>query len=234
MKLSENTITILNNFSGINANLWFNEGNKLKTIADQRNIFAKVELEDEFPQEFGIYDMKQFLGVMNLVQEPALDFEDKYLTVMNEAENIKIKYFYSSKDHLTTEDKDFKMPHAEVSFMLNASDLERIRQAAGTLRCDTVVIQSHTEDSVQIVVTDVDNPTGNEYTLTVPAEFDDKTSFEASFQFVIRIGSLSKLYPADYIVNASSKFIASFKCQDGDIPIEYFLAMDSNKSKYGE
>ena len=65
MKFTDNTIVLLKNFSAINTNLQFTTGNVLKTISPQKNILAKTEVEEHFPQDFAIYDMNKFLDEIN-------------------------------------------------------------------------------------------------------------------------------------------------------------------------
>ena len=66
MKLSDNTISILKNFSGINQSLLFKQGNTLKTISVMKNILAEATIEEDFPKDFGIYDLNQFLNGLSL------------------------------------------------------------------------------------------------------------------------------------------------------------------------
>ena len=61
MKLSEQTIEILSNFSGINPNMVFKEGNTLSTISEAKNILASATIEERIPREFGLYDLGEFL-----------------------------------------------------------------------------------------------------------------------------------------------------------------------------
>ena len=39
-----------------------------------KNILAEAEIEEEFPKDFAIYDLNQFLNGLNLHQDPDLDF----------------------------------------------------------------------------------------------------------------------------------------------------------------
>jgi hypothetical protein len=48
MKLSEKTLSLLKNFSGINQSILFKKGNKLRTISVMKNILAEVEVEEDF------------------------------------------------------------------------------------------------------------------------------------------------------------------------------------------
>ena len=73
MKLSDSTINILKNFSSINQSLLFKSGKKLRTISVMKNILAEVEVTEEFPKDFGIYDLNQFLNGLSLHQSPELD-----------------------------------------------------------------------------------------------------------------------------------------------------------------
>ena len=61
MKLNQNTLETLKNFAGINTNILIKQGDELSTISTMRNIFAKAKISDEFTNEFGIYDLNEFL-----------------------------------------------------------------------------------------------------------------------------------------------------------------------------
>ena len=54
MKLSTNTIQVLKNFASINQNLVIKEGNTISTMSAMKNIVAKAEVEETFPQEIAI------------------------------------------------------------------------------------------------------------------------------------------------------------------------------------
>ena len=62
MKLSDKTHTILKNFAGINNSILVKQGNQLRTISVAKNILAEAEIEEDFPREFAIYDLNQFLN----------------------------------------------------------------------------------------------------------------------------------------------------------------------------
>ena len=82
MKLSENTLTVLKNFAGINNSILVKQGNKLRTISVAKNILAEANITEEFPREFAIYDLNQFLNGLSLHQDPDLDFtEESYINI---------------------------------------------------------------------------------------------------------------------------------------------------------
>jgi hypothetical protein len=63
MKLSNDTITVLKNFATINQGIYFKQGKTIKTVSPQKNIMAEVTVEEEFPIDFGVYDLNNFLSV---------------------------------------------------------------------------------------------------------------------------------------------------------------------------
>ena len=77
MKLSNDTLNVLKNFASINPNLVFKPGQKLKTISEAKTILASADIVEDFPVEFGVYDLNEFLSVYNLIEDPELEFEDK-------------------------------------------------------------------------------------------------------------------------------------------------------------
>ena len=81
MQLSNDTVEVLKNFSTINPNLVIEPGQKIQTISESKTVMAKAEIVEDFPNEIGVYDLNEFLSVLNLIESPSLDFKDKYLTV---------------------------------------------------------------------------------------------------------------------------------------------------------
>ena len=102
MELSNNTLNILRNFSGINQNLLIKEGNTIKTISEAKNVLATAVVEEQFPQPFGIYDLNEFIGVLGLVDGPRLQFEDESVTVGDSTGRSKVRYCFSPEETLTT------------------------------------------------------------------------------------------------------------------------------------
>ena len=74
MKLSDSTLSLLKNFSSINQSLLFKEGNKLRTMSVMKTILVEATIGEDFPKDFGIYDLNQFLNGLGLHQSPQLDF----------------------------------------------------------------------------------------------------------------------------------------------------------------
>jgi hypothetical protein len=61
MKLSKDTLDVLKNFASINSGMEFKKGNTIRTMSSGKTVLAKASLKDEFPQDFCVYDLNQFL-----------------------------------------------------------------------------------------------------------------------------------------------------------------------------
>lgn len=222
MKLSEKTLNVLRNYATINPSIKILEGNTIATIAETKNILSKTTVEDSFPQDFGIYDLNNFISTLSLVDEPNLKFDEKFVTIFDSTGRSKIKYFFDN-----TQEKgktEVVMPEAEVQFTLTADTLASIKKAAATLGHDQLVITDE-GGNLELKVCNVENTTSNAYTIDVG--FDEKP--DVDFNFIFNISNL-KMIPGDYEVSISSKLISNFKHTTEDL--EYFIAVERT-STYG-
>jgi hypothetical protein len=223
MELSENTLQVLKNFSSINQNIMIRQGNTLKTMSDARNVLVKAELDVEFPQDFGIYDLNEFIGVLSLVDKPRLKFDENFVTVGDSTGRSRVKYFFSPEETLTTPQKDIKMPDADIKFTLTNDTLNKLKKAASALGHSEVSI-SGKNGVLSLSVLESQNSTSNAFSIDVDGEFGD-----ATFNFVMNISNL-KIIPGDYDVGISSKLISHFAHKE--MNVQYWIALEKT-STYG-
>ena len=93
MILSKETLDILYNFSTINQNIFINKGNVLKTKSIQKTIYAEATIPDAFPKDFAIYNLKQFLSVINTFNGCDITFKDDTKVKVNENSRVLIDDF---------------------------------------------------------------------------------------------------------------------------------------------
>ena len=222
MELSDGTLQVLKNFSGINQNILFKNGTTLKTISEARNVLARANLNEEFPKGFGIYDLNEFIGVLSLVDTPRLKFDEEYVTVGDSTGRSKVKYFFSSEDTLTTPQKDITMPEPDVKFVLDNDTLNKLKRAASTLGHNELSITGK-NGVLSLSVVESQNYTSNSYSIDVEGEFKP----DVSFNFILNIGNL-KILPGDYDVEISSKLITQFK--NKDIDVTYWIALEKTSN----
>ena len=217
MKLSDHTVEVLKNFATINQNLVIKEGNELTTMSAMKNIVAKAEVEETFPQQIAIYDLNEFLGALSLFTSPVLDFSDNYVMISEENKpTTKMKYFYSDPSVVTSPNKMITMPSNEVKFTMSSEDLSRLKRAAGAIGAPDMVLEKDGSSS-SLTVKDKKNDTANNYSLDV------STTSEGEFNFYFKVENM-KLLDGNYDVEISSKNISHYTNKSTDI--EYWIALE--------
>lgn len=224
MELSESTLQVLRNFSGINQNILIKTGSNIKTISEARNVVATADVTESFEKDFGIYDLNEFIGVMGLVDTPSLKFEDDFVIVSDSSGRSKVKYFYAAEETLTAPTKDVTMPDADVKFVLDNDTLNRLKKAASTLGHSEVSIKAK-DGVLSLSIIENQNATSNAFSIDIDGEFKQ----DAVFNFIISISNL-KILPGDYEVEISSKLITQFK--NKELPLKYWIALEKS-STYG-
>ena len=215
MKLSEQTVSILKNFSTINQNLVIKEGSEISTMSAMKNIVSKSKVEETFPVEFAIYDLNEFLSAMSLFTNPDLDFNENFVVITEAGSNSKsLKYWYSEPSVVTTPSKEITMPSVDVEFPMNSGILSEVQKAAAVIGAPDMVLEDD-----ELRVTDKKNDTANSYSTSLDTKSDD----DASYKFWFKVENL-KLLPGDYDVQVSEKRISHF--QNKKTPIEYWIALE--------
>lgn len=222
MELNDGTLQVLKNFSVINQNILIRTGNTIKTISEARNVLATAVIDAEFPKDFGVYDLNEFIGVLGLVDTPRLKFEDEYVTIADSTGRSKVKYFFSAEETLTTPQKDINMPEADVTFTLDNDTLNRLKRAASTLGHNEVSI-SGKDGVLSLSVVDSQNSTSNAFSIDIDGEFKP----DAVFNFILNIGNL-KILSGDYEVQISSKLITQFKHKE--LNVRYWIALEKSST----
>ena len=220
MNISNDTNSVLKNFASINPNIVCKPGQKLTTISDAKNILATATIVEDFPQEFGIYDLNEFLSVIGLVSNATLQFESNYVTVMND--EARVNYYFASPEILTSPEKELNMPNCEFNVPISMQFLTNVRKAAAVLGHSELII-SGKDGEITAKVVDSKDATANSYEIHLDSNNDCKNEFS----FVINIANL-KLLEGDYFLSISSKLISSW--QNADFPVQYFIALEKSSN----
>ena len=153
MKLSPALIEILSNFANINQSILIEKGaDDVSTINTSGNIFATAVLpedQEEFIQDFVIYDLNDFLNVVNMMSPekdvyPEVNFDPngKFVELVSENQvgrAMRLKYYFGAKDVIDSR-KITKLPAWVGKFILTEADLNKLILAAKTMRSDTIVL----------------------------------------------------------------------------------------------
>ncbi|MBE44836.1 MAG: hypothetical protein CMO16_06650 [Thaumarchaeota archaeon] len=219
MKLSNETVMVLKNFSSINQNLVIKSGNTISTMSAMKNIVAKAIVKESFPSDFAIYDLNEFLAALSLFSKPELDFSEDFVIIREESSGSKsLKYWFSDPSVVTTPTKEIKMPSTEVSFNFSSDTLSQVQKAAAVIGAPDMAL----EDG-KLKVTDKKNDTANAF----DTDLDIVNTLGQKYQFWFKVENL-KLLPGSYSVDVSSKKISFFK--NNNVNIEYFIALEPESS----
>ena len=145
MKLSKSTIDILKNFKEINQSIFFKKGSNLRTISVMKNILAEATIAEEFPKDFGIYDLNVFLNILStLHSDPDLDFDkDEYL-IIREGKK-RNKFFFADPNVIVSPpDKSIELPSEDVSFELTTQQLNDMLKASSIYQVPDLSAVSYT------------------------------------------------------------------------------------------
>jgi hypothetical protein len=220
MKLSDSTLSILRNFAGINNSILVKKGNRLRTISVAKNILAEANLNEEFPSDFALYDLNQFLNVNNsLFRNPELDFTDKGYVVISEGKSKQTFFFADPNVIVTPSDKDITLPTEDVCFELSTEQLDKLLKAAAINQLpDFSAIGK--DGKVTLVVRDKKNDTSNNFNIVV-----GETESEFSFNFKVEN---IKILPGTYDVVVSQKLLSRFTSKNHDLT--YYIALEPDST----
>jgi len=220
MKLSDSTLSILRNFAGINNSILVKKGNRLRTISVAKNILAEANLNEEFPSDFALYDLNQFLNVNNsLFRNPELDFTDKGYVVISEGKSKQTFFFADPNVIVTPPDKDITLPTEDVCFELSTEQLDKLLKAAAINQLpDFSAIGKN--GKVTLVVRDKKNDTSNDFSVVV-GETDKQFSFNFKVENI-------KILPGTYEVVVSQKLLSRFTSKNHDLT--YYIALEPDST----
>ena len=229
MKLSDSTVSVLKNFAGVNVNLVINPGKTIRTIGASRNIFAKADVQDDFPVQVCIYDLNSFLNAITLFDDVDLDFEDKFVNV--KSGDATIKYFYADPSVVTAApDKEIKLDEELFTCEMAPEDVNALMKVAAALAAPTIAI-SCSKGVAKVTVNDRKNSSSHMYSkkLTMPKKAKDVPDFDA----VLRVENF-KLLPGKYVCTIGKKIhkdnsvVGVVKWENQDTPLTYWMTVETD------
>ena len=224
MKLSTNTVSVLKNFSIINEGIFVKKGNVIETISKQKNILARAELAENFDDDFGIYDLNKFLGVLSAQKDaPDIEFDDKHIFIKTFGGRNKTKYRKAAKEMiLVPPDKKINMGEPEIVLSLTSEEIALITRMASLLSSPNIAFVSDgSKIEIQTFDAKDDSSDVNTTELNIPGT-------GKKYRMIFATENL-KFMEGSYEVKIASKGIANFK--NTTVPIEYWVMAETG-SKY--
>jgi hypothetical protein len=227
MKLSTETMKVLENFARINPSILLKPGKNITTINNLGSVLATATIDEYMEYDIPIYDLKSFLSSMSLFKDPEIEVEsDLFLTIRETEEgyNSSCNFHFGHKEFIKEPPiSEVVLDNRALQFHLDAEKLASVQKAAGVFKLDTVTIFSE-DGAIMFGITDPDKPDQNTYSVQV-GEWDG-----AEFKLFMKIDNLV-LLAGDYnvTVEMGEQFLGEFANVDGNVT--YWVSLD-DKSEY--
>jgi hypothetical protein len=226
MIINNETVETLKNFAEINQSLVIETGDVIKTVSEQTNVLAKAKLGQSFPQDFAIYDLNKFLGVLSLFAEPQFDFSEKSIKIQSsvDANNFVAgdsvaEYQFANMSLFENERKilakDINLPSEEAVFKLEEKYFMSIMRAAAVMSLPEIAVVAN---DGKLKIQAIDAKTSID---SYAVELGNSTS---NFKMIFKIENL-KLMRGSYDVKISDKGLGHFKNTGREL--EYWIATET-------
>ena len=220
MKLSDKTINLLKNFSSINQSILIKEGDSIRTISVMKNILAEAKVPEEFPKDFGIYDLNQFLNAISSLHiNPELDFSNNEYLMIREGKKRNRFFFADPNVIVSPPEKSITLPSEDVSFELDTQVLGTLMKAAAIYQVPDLSVIGEA-GVVKLVVHDKKNDTSNTH-----EEIVGETDEEFCFNFKVEN---IKILPGTYEVVVSKKLLSRFESKNHELT--YYIALEPDST----
>ena len=218
MYLSQETVSLLKNFSTINQSILIKAGKKIRSMSVMKNILVEADIDEDFIRDVAIYDLNQFLNCLSLIPGAEINLDNNSIVITDGSNSID--YRYSDPSVITAPpEKELKLPSEDVQLVLSEENLESVKKAAAVLQIPDVSVVGDGE-KIFLTVRDKKNSGSNSYRIEV-GETD------TVFQFNLKVENL-KILSGDYDVTISSKNLAKFESHSR--PLVYFIAIEPDSN----
>jgi hypothetical protein len=216
MKFTEATLAMLKNFASINAGVVLNPGHVQRTWAIDMSILVEVELEENLPTQFGIYDLNQFLGNITTLSDPDLEFNTDHVIMRDSIMNI----MYRSCDPALIKsppNKSISIPTPDFAFDLSQSTITKMLRLASMNSLSTISVIGYS-GRMKLQAHDKNNDKSNEV-------FTDLCEWTGEdFSCMFKVDSL-KIIPDDYYVEVKNEAFSKFTSKNRKL--KYFIALQT-------
>jgi hypothetical protein len=216
MKLSKETIEVLKNYGNINQGMYFRAGKTLRTVNSHKNILTSAEISEEFPTNFGVYDINN----ISADESPEFEFSDKEVNIKCKGGRSTIRYGFCDADVIVTApDKDIVMPSEDVKFDLSKDDLQWVLQISRLLSTPHIIVES---DGSEVVLKTTDIQSAN---MSNSNQLKVGDGNGTKYSLIFRTEFIEKLMSGNYTLTISAKGIAHF--QNNDRKIQYWITTET-------
>ncbi len=166
MKLSDTTIETLKNFSDINTSLVIQPGKVQRTMKNEMEILGEATFEDDFPVQAGIYELPQFLGLVKMMDNPNIVWNDTH-AILNDG-TFDTTYVYSNIDLISSPPSDpiEEITDPDAKVVVLESQLSKMKKIASALDLPHLFLIGD-EKGVHLKIDDKDNKDSHKSKVTL-------------------------------------------------------------------
>ena len=181
---------------------------------------AEAIVDNDFEQEFGVYDLPEFLRALDSFAQPVLNFNGTTnLKIEDEKSSLSARYAFADKSTLRYPSKSITMPDKTVSFTLKNEDFEKVKKLYTNLSLPDVAFKGE-NGKIKLVALDKKNSNSNESSIEV-----GNTNIE--FTAYIKAENM-KIVPGDYDEALSKAKIAHFI--NKKVKVQYWIALEADST----
>jgi len=222
MQVTDKTIEILKNFSAINNGMVLRKGKQQTTASPDDNIFAVAQL-DEFPAEFGLYDLPNFLANLSILESPVLEFNGNTVK-MTDKDGFNMTYRGCAPEIIHIPADGFinlKIEKPDGELNLSSEQLQKLIKVAAVNTFVHLTIFGK-DGKLAIKVNDRTADTSNIGVMVLGEHAG------ADFESVFKVEQL-KIIPQNYNVKIMKDAYAIF--ETSDCLLRYVVALESPTKK---
>lgn len=219
MKFTRKLVDVLKNFSCINPSILFKQGDTVSTVSPQKTVLATAKVDTVVSQDFAIYDLHEFLGVLSLMPNCDVLFTDHQIVLSNGTNN-KVKYTFANPQTIVCSPyKEIEFADADIitEFEFASVDINNLIKMSAIWKTEDILIEG-VNGEVTIKAGNLKDNTSSTYTCNISTVVKP---FTTNFNYNIKVESL-KIINSNYMVTVPTKKLIKLKNADADIT--YWLA----------
>ena len=230
-EVSESTLKILKNFSGISDSVRLRLGTTQRTVSAAKSMMAIAEFDTPWPMETPIYQLPELINNLTSYDRPTLTFEEKQFVIRGYDSPSHVEYPYSDASVvIVPPEKNFDLSDPVAVFTLPAKAVAEIKKFSqvNTLPTVTIELDGGTASSIIVKPMDEKNPVTRTYSYPVS---EDPKRVDRLMDGVQQTSKFKRehfdlLLDGEYVVTVGAKWSYVY-LKHQSMPVSYFIVLKS-------
>jgi hypothetical protein len=228
MKLSNETIKILKNFSSVKEMIFVKAGNTIKTESVSQTVRAEAVVEESFPSDFGIYDLSKFLGKLSMHNTasanggglPNVEFSDDKVVISDSDGKRKNSMKLCPVEFIGYPEEmgDIDIHH---QFSLKGQDIIWMSKSSSISGSPHYIFECEGDGKVYMTARDVKDSSSDVCSIIV----DSDESYNKRFRMVFSVQNFLLMPDRVYTVQLNTEGIGIFTSVDGKL--KYYIGAEA-------